>query len=329
MGRNLHLGLERSRVMPISANVSIIICTCNRADDLRQTLEAIGQLAVPEGYNCDLTVVDNASTDSTAELVKSIMLVNMPLRYLLEPRRGKGYAYNSGIAATTGDVLLFTDDDLRPPPNWLEGMCGPIISGEADAIAGGITLAPQLKRPWMKKEHVGWLASTEYLPSGAITPLIGANMAFSRRVLERVPQFDVEVGPGAKGQGEDSLYCYQLQKAGYQVVMALDTVMEHHLQEARLNRQSFVGLAQKRGESNAYLARHWSHSEPRWPYLTLARAGAALWARRLLHFPEWVTSPTVPAWELRLLETWHTARCHLTERKEPRKYEKFGLVKLR
>ncbi len=307
--------------------VSIIICTCNRADDLRQTLEAIGRLAIPEGYQCDLTVVDNASTDGTAGLVKSLTLGNMPLRYLWEPRRGKGNAYNAGIAAAAGDILLFTDDDVRPPQKWLEGMCGPIQRGEADAVAGGLTLAAHLHHSWMQKEHFGWLASSECLPADAIISLVGANMAFSRRVLEQVPRFDVELGPGAKGHADDTLYSYQLEKAGYQLAMALGTVAEHHLQASRLSRKSFAAQARKRGEFNAYLARHWSHSEPRRPYLVLARAWAALWARRLLHPWEWVTSPTIPAWELRLLETWHTALCHLEERNEPRKYEKYGLVK--
>ena len=309
------------------ARVSIIICTCNRAGDLRQTLEAIGRLAVPAAYRCDLTVVDNASTDNTAELVQAMKLPNMPLHYLLEPRRGKGYAYNTGIAAATGDILLFTDDDLRPPDDWIAGMCRPIVSGEADAVAGGVKLAPSLHRSWIKKEHAGWLASTEHLPRGVTVPLIGANMAFSRRVLERVPQFDNELGPGGKGHADDTLYSYQLEEAGYRLAMALDTQMEHHLHPNRLNREAFLGIARKRGEFNAYIARHWFHSEPRRPYLTLLRAFAALWARRLLHFREWATSPTVPAWELRLLETWHTALCHFDERKVPRKYDKHGLVK--
>ena len=308
--------------------VSIIICTCNRVDDLRQTLEAIGKLSVPEDYQCDLTVVDNASTDGTAALVKSLTLGNMPLRCLSEPRRGKGYAYNTGIAAAAGDILLFTDDDLRPPEDWIAGMCGPIAAGEADAVAGGIKLAAYLRRSWIKKEHAGWLASTEHLPQGAVVDLIGANMAFSRRVLERVPQFDPELGPGGKGHADDTLYSYQLKEAGYRLGMALPVQMEHHLQVSRLSRSAFTGVARKRGEFNAYIARHWSHSEPRRPHLVLLRAFAALWARRLLHFREWATSPTVPAWELRLLETWHTALCHFAERGQPRKYEKFGLVKL-
>ena len=310
------------------AAVSIIICTCNRADDLRQTLEAIGRLPVPDGYECDLTVVDNGSTDATADVTASCTLPNMPLRYLREPRRGKGYAYNAGIAASTGDILLFTDDDVRPPSDWLSGMCGPIGRGEADAVAGGIKLAPHLHRPWMKVMHIVWLASTDYLPEGTTLTLIGANMAFSRRVLERVPQFDIEIGPGAKGHADDTLYSYQLEKAGYRIAMALDTAVVHHLSEDRLTRKSYAAAARKHGEFNAYLARHWTHSEPRRPALTLLRAWAALWARRLLYFPEWATSPTVPSWELRLLETWHTARCALAERKVPRKYEKFGLVKL-
>ncbi len=309
-------------------HVSIIICTCSRAEELRRTLDAVGRLMIPAGYRCDLTVVDNASADNTADVVKSLTLANMPLRYLLEPRRGKGYAYNAGIAAASGDILLFTDDDVRPPDDWLEGMCRPIARGEADAVAGGVKLAPHLHRPWMTEKHIGWLASTECLPPDAVIPLIGANMAFARRVLERVPRFDAEVGPGAKGHADDTLYSYQLEKAGFRIAMALGTAAEHHLQEERLTRKAYAAQARKRGEFNAYLARHWAHSDPRYPLLRLVRSLAALWALRLWHFPEWITSPTVPAWELSRLEWMHMFVFYLRWRYEPRKYEKFGLIKL-
>lgn len=303
--------------------VAIILCTRNRAQYLRDALEAIARLTLPAGCECSLTVVDNASTDGTAALVKSFDLGNMPLHYVLEPQPGLAHAYNAGAAATDGDILLYTDDDIHPPADWLEGMCGPILAGNADAVAGGIKLAPHLSRPWIKKEHAGWLAVTEFVPPGGKTPMIGGSMAFSRRVLERVPKFDGEVR-----QGMDSLFSYQLEKAGYRVAMALETVAEHHLQPERLTREAFLLMARRRGEQSAYITRHWSHAEPQFPHLTLARAFAALWARRLLHLREWAASPMVPAWELRLLETWHTAQRHLVERRVPRKYEKFGLVKL-
>lgn len=307
--------------------VSIILCTSNRADDLRLTLDAIGRLPVPTGLSCELIVVDNASTDDTPEVVRAVLLSNMLLRYVSEPRRGKGYAYNRGMAEASGEIFLFTDDDVRPPQNWIAGMCEPIRAGHADAVAGGIKLAPHLHRLWLTEKHARSVASTEYLPTDQPINLVGANMAFSRHVLEKVPQFDLELGPGASGMGDETLFSQQLTAAGYRVVMALDIVAEHHLRVDRLTRKGFADLARKLGASNAYISWHWAHDGPRFPVLAVVRAWAALWVRRLQHFPEWATSPTVPAWELQLLDTLHTKRCYLAERKRPRNYEKFGLVK--
>ena len=309
--------------------VSIILCTSSRADDLRLTLEAIGQLSVPADLSCELIVVDNASADATPEVVRAFSLGTMPLRYVSEPRRGKGYAYNRGMAAAAGDIFLFTDDDVRPPQDWISGMCEPIRAGHADAVAGGVKLAPYLYRPWLTKKHARWLASTEFLPPGVPINLVGANMAFSRRVLEKVPQFDPELGPGATGMGDETLFSQQLSAAGYRIVMALDIVAEHHLHADRLTRSSFAVLARKLGASNAYISWHWAHDGPRFAVAALIRAWAALWVRRAQHFPEWVTSSTVPAWELQLLDTLYTKMHYLKERRRPRNYEKHGLVKLR
>ena len=208
-------------------SLSIILCTYNRAEHLRHTLESISRLLVPDGWQCSLTVVDNASTDGTAALVQSFDLGSMPLLYVSEAKRGLAHAMNTGAASTDGDILLYTDDDVRPPIDWLEGLCGPIAAGAADAVAGGIRLAPHLARAYLKKEHAGWLASTEYMLKDEKTPLIGASMAFSRRVLKRVPKFDTEVR-----QGMDSLFSYQLEKAGYRIAMALGTVAEHGSMDA-------------------------------------------------------------------------------------------------
>ncbi len=318
---------------PGSSLVSIIICTHNRAEHLRRTLAALAGVSVPDGMSAELVIVDNNSTDATATVIGAVIqqnrLPNMEnVRSVLELRQGLSSARNRGMAEARGDIFLFTDDDVRPPDNWLQGMCGPIVLGEADAVAGGMKLAAHLLRPWMTATHISWLASTECVPAGTVIPLLGGNMAFSRRVLARVPQFDVEVGPGAKGHADDSLFSYQLEKAGCRIVMALETAAEHHLQEERLTRKSYEAQARKRGEFNAYLARHWAHSDPRYPLLRLVRSAAALWGLRLWHFPEWVTSPTVPAWELSRLEWLHMFRFSHRYRNEPRKYEKFGLVKL-
>src|SRR5258708_3514138 len=127
---------------------SIIICTCNRAESLKETLASMTSLAVPADLSVELVVVDNGSTDHTKNVVAHCAIPDISVRYVLESRRGQCFARNRGISETTGEVIIFTDDDVRPAHNWIEGMCRPILTGLADAVAGGVHIAPHLQRPW-------------------------------------------------------------------------------------------------------------------------------------------------------------------------------------
>jgi glycosyltransferase involved in cell wall biosynthesis len=104
-------------------NVSIIITTRNRAADLMQTLQAMKCITVPDGLKPELLVVDNGSTDETAEVVRSCQLRKLPVRYTCERHAGQARARNRGLAETTGEMVLFTDDDVRPSADWLASMC--------------------------------------------------------------------------------------------------------------------------------------------------------------------------------------------------------------
>ncbi len=240
--------------------VSIIITTRNRAPHLRETLLSFQPLQASKELAAELLVVDNGSTDETAAVVRGTRLPQMGVRYLSEPEPGQSNARNSGMANTSGEIILFTDDDVRVPPDWIGKMCGPIAGGEADAVAGGIKLAPHLLRSWMKGVHRGWLAVSDedYLPTEVA--MTGANMAFSRKVLAKVPAFDPELGPGALGFCDDTLFSYQLNQAGFVIARRYDVVVEHWLDEARLQHSSWVDMARKRGRTKAYLAHHWYHA---------------------------------------------------------------------
>jgi glycosyltransferase involved in cell wall biosynthesis len=231
--------------------------------------------------------VDNASTDNTAEVVKAARLLNMPVRYTLERQRGQSQARNTGIAAARGEIILFTDDDVRPSQDWIAGMCGPILSGEADAVAGGVMIAPHLRRDWMTQEHQNWVASTGSIAQEKRARMVGANMAFSCRVLEKVPQFDTDLGPGALGFSDDTLFTFQLVQAGFLLKFALDVCVEHHFDPSRLGRQNFVSSAQKMGSSWAYIAHHWLQDEPpvTWRRIVNAVLRLLLWrAGNLKHY---------------------------------------------
>ena len=232
------------------------------------------------------------------------------------------------MAAASGDIFLFTDDDVRPPRHWVEGMCRPIVSREADVVAGGVRIAPQLERPWMELPHRTWLASTDWLAIDANEGMVGANMAISRRVLEKVPSFDTELGPGALGFGGETLFYLQLKRAGYRSVAAFDAAVEHHFDESRLLREGFRDRLAKAGKMFAYIDYHWEHRIIPYARLRLMKAVLRLAYLRFRKRQEIKAVEGMPVWEMMALSGMHFYKQYLIERKRPPNYEKHGLVKL-
>ena len=307
--------------------LSIIIVTRNRAGDLLQTLQAIQSLAPADGLEAELLVVDNGSSDGTADVVSGCEAGSIPVRYIYEPRTGQAIGRNRGLVETTGEMILFTDDDVRPPLDWLSRMCEPMAQGKAVAVCGGVRLAPHLSRPWMTPLHRSWLASTEWIQPGGVQSMVGANMAFSRKVLQLVPCFDPELGPGAAGFGDDGLFASQLLAAGYKIHDGLDVVIEHHFDASRLTRESWLKAAEMRGNSHAYLGHHWEHWGCRFGRVKVLRAKARLATWRVRNGDRLHPEGCERA-ELDLVFELALARAHLKESARARNYDRHGLVKL-
>jgi glucosyl-dolichyl phosphate glucuronosyltransferase len=312
------------------SNISIIICTRNRAESLRQTIGSIGKCDIPPGMRAELLVVDNGSLDDTREAVEQADLKNMPVRYLREPRAGKSYAYNLGIAEAQGEVLLFTDDDVRVPCEWVVRMATPLVTGGADAVVGGIRIAASLERSWMTQQHRSWLAAfdgfKEYDRLGWRRAMIGANMGFARHVTKSVPAFDPELGPGQIGFGEEILFSGQLVEAGYRIEFAKGAEVEHHFDPRRLSRKSFLAAAKAYGRSNAYLCHHWSHETRRWTRLHVYKMHALLAWFRLRHGKPAMEG--IEELEMGMRSYLHFCEHYLIERRRPRNYARHGPVKL-
>ncbi len=310
--------------------VTIIICTFNRAESLRETLDSIGKCTIPADLPAEILVVDNASSDHTQSVAETVALPNMLVRYVHEPRRGKGYAYNTGMAEARGNFFLFTDDDVRVPDNWIDGMCRPIANHEADAVAGGVRLGSHLERPWLKGELRGWVGSTDILDLNRPGTVVGANMAFAQSVLARVPQFDPELGPGALGFFDEALFWHQLVAAGFRCVGRPNVILEHHFAETRLGHQGFEEIARKLGRSWAYMYFHWEHGRIRcavprlWMYRILHRMKGIFVRRKAdtKDFPR--ITELGSTFALSIFEEY----CQLAKQ-DVRHYSKHGLVKLR
>jgi glucosyl-dolichyl phosphate glucuronosyltransferase len=305
-------------------SVSIIICTRNRADSLKLTLESLGQLDIPNNYSAELLVVDNDSTDGTAQLVQALHLTNLPPRYINERRRGKSNCLNTALAEARGEIILWTDDDVRAPKDWIKGMCELIEKGEADVAAGEVALAPDLERDWMTPFHRGWLADTRGLPKERLP--FGVNMAFHRRVLKAVPSLDTDLGPGALGSGEEILFALQLKEAGFRIV-AVPPVIEHHFQASRLLYSAWKKRAWVEGRIEAYYCYHWLHGSVPFASLRAQLKRLQLTWFRLSHGHITEDQEGCAVEEAYLIKYLEFFRGYANEAKKPRHYELKGLIR--
>ena len=175
-----------------------------------------------------------------------------------------------------------TDDDVQVPPDWLAVLTHPLFSGSADVAVGKVTLAPHLLRPWMMPTHRVYFASTEMTQ---MPDFVGANVAFHRRVLGQVPGFDVRLGPGQLGYGDDTLVARQLAMAGFRFAFVEAAAVEHHFDPKRLTRNNMLEMSRRFGRTSAYLNYHWSGRHIRWVGLRLLKTIARLLLWRSLHLP--------------------------------------------
>lgn len=100
-------------------SASIIIPTFNGASRIVSCLDSLMEQTA--GRDVEILVVDDGSTDNTAKVVAGYSSV----RLVTQGNAGPASARNRGALEARGTILLFTDDDCVPMPDWLEAMLGP------------------------------------------------------------------------------------------------------------------------------------------------------------------------------------------------------------
>jgi glycosyltransferase involved in cell wall biosynthesis len=207
----------------MSPDISVVLCTWNRAALLDDALRAL--TTQEDAPPHEIIVVDNASTDGTADVAQRYALRCPHLRYVFEARPGLSFARNTGIASSTGRIVAFTDDDVRVGPGWVRTIAAAFARDAQAGCAGGPVLpAWEAAVPaWLTERHWAPLGIQDYgdapLRVDASRPicLIGANLSFRRDVLDAIGGFDPtlqRVGNGA-GSTEDHECHIRLWQAGF------------------------------------------------------------------------------------------------------------------
>lgn len=168
------------------STVSVVIPCWNDADLLRECLKSLAAQTVAP---YEVIVVDNASTDATAEVAASF-----GARVVHEPVRGILKASSTGFEAATGEIIGRLDADSVPGPDWVERV-STLLSEDAPPAAvvsdGEFVGGTSAVRWFGRRVYLGGYFRAMAVLLGQ-PPLFGSNMAMHRSAWERVrPALDV------------------------------------------------------------------------------------------------------------------------------------------
>src|ERR1700723_2025006 len=116
-------------------NYSIVIPAFNESARIPATLKEVVSCIREHGWNAEVIVVNDGSTDSTAQVVRDFARTAPEVRLVENPgNRGKGYSVRSGMLQALGEVVMFTDADLSSPIQEAERLFAAIAAGADIAI---------------------------------------------------------------------------------------------------------------------------------------------------------------------------------------------------
>lgn len=206
------------------------------------------------GLSARLLVVDNASSDETAEVLRALVRRHGErLVPLYEGRPGGQHALNRGIASATAEVIAFFDDDERIAPGWLQTVAREFADPLTDYIAGPVKPAGDPALPvWLPGGFGGVLGIIDSGPErrrfepGFSAMLTQGNCALRRAVFDAVGPY-----PDALPTAEDRWLNQWLQAQGKHGFYCPDLVVDHVMQPERITQAYFRRWAAREGRDLA------------------------------------------------------------------------------
>jgi glycosyltransferase involved in cell wall biosynthesis len=185
--------------------ITVALCTFNRAESLRQTLDSLVEMQIPSDLTVEILIVNNNSTDHTDDVI-SEYVGRLPVRREFEAQPGKSNALNRAIDVAKGDYIVWIDDDVLVNAGLLTAYAEAFRRWPEAAVFGG-RIRPRYEAPVEK-----WVVESEAVLGGPyairdfgdhVRPLsaddedhfpYGANWAI-RATEQRAFRYDPELGP--------------------------------------------------------------------------------------------------------------------------------------
>jgi glycosyltransferase involved in cell wall biosynthesis len=226
--------------------VSVIICCFNSEPLLEQTLNHIAAQNFDTDLNCEVILVDNASSDNTREKAIAVWDKNhhnkIKLVIVYEGRPGLAYARQKGINEAQYEYLVYCDDDNWLDKNYINNVVSLFDKHPEVAILGGTGIAAlenaSEKPEWFDRFYQSYAIGPQGNGETIVNGVYGAGMAIRNSVLTRVMNMQPMFLHGRKQDeltsGEDTEICYRVRLAGYRILYSPQLVFTHFLTVKRL-----------------------------------------------------------------------------------------------
>lgn len=264
-----------------SIDVSVVMPAHNEASIIAEQLEALLSQAFDGTW--ELVVVDNASTDGTAELVAQFAADDDRVTMIsAADRADKAYAVNVGAEHSAGDLLVFCDADDHVSQGWLDAMVAGLRSG---LVTTGPNELDKLNPPWLASSRGRGIEQPCGSFAGLFPAIRGNNWGIRRSTWDLLGGLSEDCHPCE--DAEFSLRCW---RAGIEIV-GVERAVVHYRYRSDVRHLWRQGLAY--GSTRPFIARllrdGGEPTPPRW-------AGWKSWAMLMVRFPSIVTSNGRATW---------------------------------
>ena len=246
--------------------LSIVICSYNRASYISGALDSLYHQSAGLD-NFEAIIVDNNSTDNTAEVFKQWRSshANGSFTYLTESKQGASYARNTGAASSKGQWLCFMDDDAIANSNYVENIIKHIKT-KPEAIGFGGRIIPKYipsAPEWMSYYVSSLVGNFDYAPTACAFengkyPL-ESNMIVKKDIYDSIGGFNTQL-PGVVGTlrigGEGKELFYKLLALGHTIYYDPAICVEHVVEVKKLTPEYMYRVASGigRGEKTRTLS---------------------------------------------------------------------------
>lgn len=248
---------------------TVIVCTYRRAANLPICLGQLARQKGVESRDWEVLVVDNNSPDDTPEVVAKLAKeLPIKVRYAREPEQGLNHARNHGIRASNSTYFSYVDDDILVSDGWLASLFAAFERNDADAVGGRIHIDPSVHLPkWIRPEAemLGFLGHQDFgdepfMMDGHSRYPYGGNMAFNRRVVERIGYFNPRLGRKGEGRkrselfkGAETDYFHRMAAAGgARIVYEPGAIVYHRVMPFQVRKAYFRTIHYNAGFQRAF-----------------------------------------------------------------------------